>query len=177
MNVQRAGLRIAGDNLVEHAGRLVDGLRGEEDTEQQEEGEASRGWLAFQRLVEAELGRERSLIGPYPGPFTNAGTSSTTATEWGMEQDMHVISSIEVHEVFKRSVPKAQDKPIRRVSGAAGSPTTMSAVPAGRAPSVAEKRKVLADYVSAGKMKTVHENCQKLYGASGIPTFAFSDKG
>lgn len=167
LNVQRAGLRIAGGNLDEHASRLVDGQPGEEDSGQ-EEGEAARGWLAFQRLVEAELGRERSLIGPHPAPLPITETSSTTATEWGMEQDMHVISSIEVHEVFKRSVPKAQDKPIRRVSGAAGSPTPMSAVPSGRAPSVAEKRKVLADYVSAGKMKTVHENCQKLYGASGI---------
>lgn len=160
--------------MVEHVARLVDGDAGDE-THHDEAGDA-RGWTAFQRVVEEELERERSLIGPYPSNTVDDNVQTRGAVmDWGMEQDMHVISAIEVHDVFKRPLP-LKDKN-RRAStttgavavtavGAGGrtaSPTTTAALE--RVPS-GEKRKLLKDYVNFARMKVVRDNCQRVYGES-----------
>jgi hypothetical protein len=169
---------------------------------------ADRGWNAFQELVEKELEREVGLIGPYhpiahpasaastahspsftthPAP-TTAHTASSAIMQhvgWGIEQDMHVISSIEVHEIFKRSSSSAQpakqqDKG-KKVAGMTVSPASGDVLAerqgSERAPSVQEKRKTLADYVNFGRMKVVRDNCQRSYGTSlpFLTLFPFSD--
>jgi hypothetical protein len=201
LRVQRIGLRIAGGNLGEHLGRVVDGRPADGRTGSEGDWRDSkrdskktsvdRGWNAFQELGEKELEREVGLIGPYhprpssastahPPSFTPVLTAHTVPSAmqqvgWGIEQDMHVISSIEVHEIFKRSSSssvqpaKQQDKG-KKVGGMTGSPTSGDVLAerqgSERAPSVQEKRKTLADYVNFGRMKVVRDNCQRSYGTS-----------
>lgn len=176
---------------MEHASKLIDGHHPEGMDPSKDHASPSRsrnslhddprssprGWSVFQHLVETELGRELGLIGPYPAPASTTGSTSH-GVGWGMEQDMHVISGIEVHEVFKRSGTASaagagagkqeKEKGGRRVSGVTGSPTSVGTPPSlerERAPSVAqEKRKTLADYVNFARMKVVRDNCQRSYG-------------
>ncbi|KAJ9114014.1 hypothetical protein QFC22_005834 [Naganishia vaughanmartiniae] len=204
MEVQLRGLGIAGGNLEEHLGKLVDGRATDEDGEDEEE-EVNKhplhgrletaasggrsGWRAFQRLVEHELARELDFIGPYasvhPPPTALQHGKRQEEPIWGMEQDMHVISRIEVHESFRRALPvagvgaaKPKDAPsnsggpVHMARGASGSPTSTTnpgGVPfpdsrdARAGSSREEKRRTLADYVNYGRMKVVRDNCRKIY--------------
>ncbi|KAJ9097486.1 hypothetical protein QFC19_006758 [Naganishia cerealis] len=206
LSVQLRGLRIAGGNLAEHLGKLVDGSSDVEDEGDERKPLPARnsndatattsadtdaavhaqnpspkaGWRTFQHLIETELSRELSLIGPYPVPsgYRPLPSQQQQQQPWGMEQDMHVISSIEVHESFRRpsSVATAGSGKSKDPGGAAAqmtritsnsstapSPVTVNAGDSRAASTREEKRKTLADYVNFGRMKVVRDNCRRIY--------------
>ncbi|KAJ9092258.1 hypothetical protein QFC21_006900 [Naganishia friedmannii] len=212
--VQLRGLGIAGENLEEHLGKLVDGHAddAEGDKSSPTDGpsspsgaaqSATSGWRAFQHLIETELSRELGLIGPYASvhpPPTPQQQSQPEQATWGMEQDMHVISSIEVHESFRprpfaAAVGTARPKDVasnspgpaamtRNASGSSPTSVTNANVSSpdsrvGASSSREEKRKTLVDYVNYGRMKVVRDNCRKIYGefsysAQSTPRFTHS---
>lgn len=185
LDVQRHGLRIAGGNLLEHVGKLIEGSSPTTNDEE-DVGDGNgvmNGWPGFQRLIEVELERERGLI----GPAASTAEGEARRPVWGMEQDMQVISGIEVHDVFVKrpsSTNKRRSSNVNPPAGASATTTGKDISREGRTASPTimalervssgEKRKLLKDYVNHSRMKVVRDNCQRVYGTSSplLPSHA-----
>lgn len=77
---------------------------------------------------------------------------------WGMEQDLYLISKIEIDPFFLPKNTKSK-KDGRRLS-LDDERASSSTIPKEGPP----KRKYLGDWVSEAKMKTVRDSCRKTYG-------------
>ncbi len=107
-------------------------------------------WPSFVKMVEVELSREASLVSV--GNSADGQASEHSSSLWGMEQDMQVIKGIPIHPCFLVKRTKGKGKDVEKGEKAAAAKD--------------EKRKMLGDYVNAGKMRTVRDSCTKMYGES-----------
>jgi len=191
LEAQIRGLDLAGGSLGDHLDRLVYGSsrgRSSATSESGHEhvGSSQRGiGLAtartgqpsgvkmptlndFRVLVETELKRERDLI----WRADEDGNAQEGGLSWGMEQDLLLISKIEIEPFFLAKTKVKKDGRRSSVDVARVVSSGMGKGDAGK--EGLTKRKFLGDWVSETKMRTVRESCTKIYGEVTYPSRALS---
>jgi len=182
LHAQIRGLDLAGNSLGDHLERLIHGSsrdRGAIDSHESggnvadsqrsaglaakhEKGPSNSGSRSltlteFKVMVEQELKRERNLIWK-----ADEDKSTEHVTTWGMEQDLLLISKIEVEPFFLSKMKTKKDG--RRSSMEVG---RVVSGPTSKNESSKDgqlKKKFLGDWVSEAKMRTVRESCRQIYG-------------
>jgi hypothetical protein len=112
----------------------------------------------FRVMVDKELKRERDLI----WRASEDGAAQEGGPSWGMEQDLLLISKIEIDPFFLAKNKVKRDG--RRSSTDVGRVISIGKGELGKDGLV--KKKFLGDWVSETKMRTVRESCRKIYGES-----------
>lgn len=141
------------------------------------------GWKGFAQTVEQELEREERLVAISSSSASASSGSPTKVNtgvkamsnlasnrRWGMEDDMQLISRIQVHPCFLSASSNKQSNamttgrrsidggvPATAMPALAPAATTISPSP----PSSAHK--TLGDFVNATKMRTVRDSCQRMF--------------
>jgi hypothetical protein len=181
LEAQIRGLDLAGGSLGDHLDRLVYGSsRGRSSSTSRSEhervGSSQRGiGLAnagveqpsggkmptlkdFRVLVAKELKRERDLI----WHASEDGDAQEDGPSWGMEQDLLLISKIEIDPFFLAKNKAKKDG--RRSSMDSARANSSGTGKGDIAKEGLGKKKFLGDWVSETKMRTVRESCRKIYG-------------
>ena len=181
LEAQIRGLDLAGGSLGDHLDRLVYGSsRGRSSATSQSGhehvGSSQRGiGLAtartgqpsgvkmptlndFRVLVDKELKRERDLIWRAGA----GGDAQEGSPSWGMEQDLLLISKIEIDPFFLAKTKVKRDGRRSSMDVARVVSSGMGRGDAGKEGLI--KKKFLGDWVSEAKMRTVRESCTKIYG-------------
>jgi len=181
LEAQIRGLDLAGGSLGDHLDRLVYGSsRGRSSATSQSGhehvGSSQRGiGLAtartgqpsgvkmptlndFRVLVDKELKRERDLIWRAGA----GGDAQEGSPSWGMEQDLLLISKIEIDPFFLAKTKVKKDGRRSSMDVARVVSSGMGRGDAGKEGLI--KKKFLGDWVSEAKMRTVRESCTKIYG-------------